>query len=468
MDNSDPLVPFGLAVILVVGLSIAIPFFRGKSDLLTAWNTLLLGVIVFAGLGSIEVNYVPALKWEHLQWFQPTAQEVHWYMLSTGTFIVTLLAAYYLNTPAKLFAQKRLRKWPEVTAPVTFFILGYCLVMLVASILLRGVTFIGPVLFNLAQVAAPAASVFSFRLWYRNRLNVGWLLLFLGVFLGAAMYAMIVSGGHRLLLSVFLGPFLYTYWIYLRHWGRIRVIVVLGLAAVLILGVSAIYSKFRYYNLTAGGGRSASSIVGQMRELRAKGDWFTVFMKGPLQYFGQGTGQFALLTQRYVAQGVLPPIPLNTIRFLVTYPIPRNVWHGKPDLLSMRITRDAAQMPYTNWGCGIAGHGAFEGGIPALMLYAVLLAIGIRIMDEPLRLQPDNPFLIYMLASSVPHLAAITRGDMGGMTMQTGQCVLFAVLLGIACRVIFGTQRNPLPRRANSRQEEYGAYRVVPKPRVNP
>jgi hypothetical protein len=333
--------------------------------------------------------------------------------------------------------------------------------VLLSSFALRRVTFFGPLSFNLAQAAAPAAAVFSFRLWYRNRLNVGWLGLFIGIFVSAAMYSMVVSGGRRLLLSIFLGPLLYVYWTQMRYWGRARVICALGLAGVLIFGVGIVYSKFRYHVDLLSNRRTTTAIVGQIRELRAKGDWLGVLLREPLQYIGQGNAQFALLTKRYVSQGVLVPVPLNTLRFLVAYPIPRNVWPTKPQVLGVRITHEAARIPDTNWGVGVAGQGAYEGGIPALMLYAVLLTFGVRLMDEPLRLQPDNPFLIYMHASALPHVMAITRGDMGVMTMQVGQCMLFAVMVGFACRAIFGTQRQAMPSLATTYSDRHGVPRSL-------
>src|SRR3954464_10091851 len=126
MANSDPLVTFGIAIIIIIGGFIAIPYFRGKSDLITGWNALLLGLINFIALGSIEVKYVPKLAWEHLNWFQPTVKEVQWYMLATTAFIVALLLAYYFNSRAKAFAEKRLQKWPEVTPVLTIFVIGCC------------------------------------------------------------------------------------------------------------------------------------------------------------------------------------------------------------------------------------------------------------------------------------------------------------------------------------------------------
>jgi hypothetical protein len=57
---------------LVLGSFVLVPYFRGKSDLLPGWNSLLLEIIKFTGLSAIEVNCVPKLAWQHLDWFQPT------------------------------------------------------------------------------------------------------------------------------------------------------------------------------------------------------------------------------------------------------------------------------------------------------------------------------------------------------------------------------------------------------------
>src|SRR3954451_19600421 len=127
MDNCGPLVPFGIAVTIIVGSFIVVPFIRRKSDLPTAWNLLLLGIIAFVGLASIETKFVREINYEQLHWFQPSASEVLWYMQANTAFIATLLVAYYFNAPAKRFAQKRLSTWPEATASVTLMILGYCL-----------------------------------------------------------------------------------------------------------------------------------------------------------------------------------------------------------------------------------------------------------------------------------------------------------------------------------------------------
>ncbi len=445
MPNSDILVPFGIAIIIVVGMLIVIPFFRRKSDILSAWNTLLLGLIIFTAVGSIAVKYVPTFHFEQLNWFRPSVREIQWYIVATTSFIVTLMVAYYFNTPARAFAQKRLQTWPELTAPLTIFVIGICLVAVVASVVFQRITFVGPLTRNLAVAGVPAGCVFSFALWNRRRLNLGFLFLFIAVFSSTAIYAMVVSGGRRLLLSLFLGPILCLYWSNVRYWRPSRALVAIALAACVVLSVSVLYSNFRWYNAHTKERRSASGVIEQLSKGRSLEELFGGFLKNRLDYLSQSNAHYALLTERYIAEGALTPAPLNTLRFLAAYPIPRNFWPGKPEVIGVKMTRDAAHITGgTNWGIGIAGHGAYEGGVLALMLYAVLLAFGIRVLDEPLRLQPGNPFLVYMHASALPHVVAIPRGDMGIMMINVAQSVLFAVLLGFVCRAIFGTRKRAL------------------------
>jgi hypothetical protein len=470
MANSDVLVPFGIAIIVVVGAFMLIPFLRRKADLITGWNSLLLGVILFAGLGSIEVKYTSGLPWEHLNWFQPTAKEVQWYMLATSAFIATLLAAYYLNGPAKRFAQRRFQKWPEVNVPVTLFVLGCCLTFILISFVAGRITFIGPASFKLGHKSAVCACVFSFMLWYRNRINMAWLILFVCVLLIAVLYSMLVSPGRRLLLSILLGPVLCVYWTQVRHWKPTKILFTMGVATCMLLAVSVVYSKIRWYSMTTVESRSVKGVVQQLRDLQTKGDVFSVFLRGRIEYFGQANGLFALLTQRYVSQGALAPVPLNSLRFLASYAIPRNVWPKKPEVIGRVVVRDVARVSGTNWGLGIAGQGAYEGGVPALALYAVLLAFFVRIIDEPLRLQPTNPFLITMHAAALPHIIAIPRGDMAIMFAEAAECILFAFFMGILCRAIFGSQRSQSPRAVSSAQWQSGypaAYRFVRTPQAD-
>jgi hypothetical protein len=318
------------------------------------------------------------------------------------------------------------------------------------------VTFFGPLFLNMSHKAAVFACVFAFMLWYQDRINLAWLLLFIGVFLAACLFAMVVFSGRRLLLSIFLGPVLCMYWLHARHWRPAKCIAALSAAAMLILLISAVYSTFRFYNRgPEQQERTAKSTLAQISALRERESLFQVLLANKLHYFSQWNVHYSLLTKQHVDMKRLPPKPLNTLAFLASYPIPRRIWLGKPETVGITLPHDIEHIPTTNWGVGIPGHGAYEGGILAVILYALLIAFGIRLLDVPLRDQPTNPFLISMHAAAYPHVVAIPRGDLGIMTIETAECFLFAILTGIVCRMMFGTERVKTPERAAAARRTY-------------
>lgn len=442
MQNSDPLVWYGTALILIMSGFIVVPYLRGKSDLPTAWNILLLGLIMFTGVGCYEVKYGD-FPWPQLQWFQPSKQEVQWYMYASTTFIVVLMLCYYYNPLARAVGRRVLHRWPPETLPMMLFVIAFCIGLAVLSLATQDIFFVGLVLNQLSHKAVVFACVFAFMLWYRHRLNMFWLAVFIGVFLWACVFAMLLFAGRRLLLSVFLGPVLCVYWTHARYWRPTRCIAVLGCAAALILVVSIGYSSFRWFSRGQfGEERTVENVIKQIRNVgnNSVGEGF---FANKLHYFSQWSTHYSLLAERYVNTGELVPKPFNTLRFLLSYPIPRRIWPEKPEMIGVTMVRDIVGYKYTNWGIGIAGHGAYEGGIPALMLYAMLCAFGIRMLDDPMRDQPTNPFLIAMMATAGPHIVALPRGDFGNMVMDSAEAVVFAYVLGVICRVLFGTRRAP-------------------------
>ena len=277
---------------------------------------------------------------------------------------------------------------------------------------------------------------------------------------------MLLSGGRRPVLSMFLGPVLCIYGTHGRHWNRPKLFLTLAVACLFVFAVGVVYAKFRWYNLTIQEKRTTSGILQQMQNIRTQGDLFSVLSKTGISYFGQNNALFGMLTARYIEQGALDPIPLNSLRFLITYPIPRKLWPEKPEVVGIKVVRDTSHIWGTNWGLGFVGQGAYEGGIPALVLYSFLLAILVRFLDEPFRLQPDNLFLIYMQATVIPHVVGIPRGDMATMVQQVLQGVLFVLLLGWVCRAIFGTKEVPIPQTAAPMLPPNMAYPVMPRQRV--
>jgi hypothetical protein len=156
-----------------------------------------------------------------------------------------------------------------------------------------------------------------------------------------------------------------------------------------------------------------------------------------------------LLTIQLLEDKQLEVEPLHSLKFIATYPIPRALYPGKPQLLGLRLVRDVLRLPYqTNWGLGIAGTGYHEGGVPTIMLYALILVLVCRLIDDALVRQPNNPYLIGILSASAPHFAAMIRGDYCIMLIETGEAIAFAWALGLLARFMFGTATVPGPRGA--------------------
>ena len=81
------------------------------------------------------------------------------------------------------------------------------------------------------------------------------------------------------------------------------------------------------------------------------------------------------------------------------------------------------------------------------MLYAVIIVLLCRLVDDPLVRQPDNPFLLGMLIASAPHFAAIIRGEFANMTVEILESFAFVWGLSLLARFFFGTAPVPGPPR---------------------
>jgi hypothetical protein len=331
--------------------------------------------------------------------------------------------------------------------------------MILAAPVAAGTPFFGMALAKLSQKAIVFACVFSFVLWYRNKLNIAWLGVFIVVFAAMSFLAMLAGGGRRLILSVFVGPILVIYYIYVRNWRPTRGMVAVALATLAMFTVGLMYSSIRHFDRGAGKrARTAENLAEEVGKIGEK-DWMSGFAKRRLFFLSQQAVHYSLITDRFITMGFLEPKPLNTLSFLISYPIPRKIWAEKPKPLGGTIGEEViphyARSRGVRWGCGVAGQARYEGGLLVAALYAYLAVFGVRLIDDPLIRQPHNPFLISILATASPHILGWPRGDLGIMSMETMQAFLFAIILGIIGRILFGTASVP----SDSRQVSNVSYR---------
>jgi hypothetical protein len=444
MENCEPLAWYGAMVLVVTGGFILVPFLRGKSDLISAWNIFLVGVATFIGLGCLEAASSP-IRFHGTQWFQPTRDEVHWYMAATTVFLVTLFLSHYFDPLSRALAARSLNNWPPISTGLICYVLIVSLLIIVGYHAFGSITFIGQTLAKLNHKAIVFIPVFSFILWYRNKLNVLWFGLFAVAFLATLLLATLSGGGRRLPLSVLLGPVFVVYMAQLRHWRPTKSIVAMGVICIALLIAVMMYSSIRHASWGSAEGRTASALIESIKKIAEK-DWLGRFVSNKLFFFSQQNVHYSLITDRFVRTGQLEPKPLNTLKFIAVYPIPRQIYPNKPRGLGEAILREAMRYPRSSWGCGISGHAAYEGGLLVAALYAYLAAAGIRFIDDPLQRQPTNPFLLAVLVTSSTHILTWPRGDIFNMTVESAQSILFAVIIALGGRLLFGTERQPVHR----------------------
>jgi hypothetical protein len=281
-------------------------------------------------------------------------------------------------------------------------------------------------------------------LWYRNRLNLLWLGLFIFVLLTTGFLAILASGGRRLVLSVFLAPVLVFYFYQARNWRPAKSIGIFAIAMAGIFCLSLMYSTIRHFDrrgeFAQQRERSAARALEAVKGIGGMG-WLEHFRNDMLWSLSQHVVHYGMLTDRFVSMDRLEPQPLNTFKFILVYPIPRRMWRDKPESLGRIITHQVLGRT-TTWGTGVAGHAAFEGGLIVAAMFGYMAAFGIRFFDDPLRRQPTNPFLIAMLAAAAMHIVAWPRGDLAVMTFEVAECLFFTVALGIGGRFLFGTDKS--------------------------
>jgi hypothetical protein len=346
-----------------------------------------------------------------------------------------------------MLAAHTFNKWPPITPGLLLFVVFFCLAL---AFLARVSAFtqivgIGPIVVNVSHKGMIFACVFSFVLWYRNRINVVWLGLFLMVLLSTGFLAILASGGRRLVLSVFLAPVLVFYFYQARKWRPAKTVGALTVAMAGIFCLSLMYSTIRHFDRRGefAKERGARTAERALQAVKGIGEtaWLEHFKNDMLWSLSQHVVHYGMLTDHYVRNGDLEAQPMNTFKFIAVYPIPRRMWPNKPESLGRIITHRVLGRT-TTWGTGVAGHSAFEGGLVIAAMFGYMAAFGIRFFDDPLMRQPSNPFLIAMLAAAAMHIVAWPRGDLAVMTFEVAECLFFTIALAWIGRFLFGTDKS--------------------------
>ena len=112
---------------------------------------------------------------------------------------------------------------------------------------------------------------------------------------------------------------------------------------------------------------------------------------------------------------------LHSLGYYVTHPIPRVTWESKYEPLGQTMVKDAriARMAEEfSLGPGIIGHIANDNPWIALPVYAFILGLVMRFIDQRVQRYIDDPFIVVTLGAGLAQILAMPRGEVGLFAFQ--------------------------------------------------
>ncbi len=428
---------FSWVLIIVLLLTVFVPYLLRRAHLLTTWNLFLVGSICFVGVAGLDSATNPTnfqiVKFQSADYFR--------FITGAFAFFAALYATYYWFRLPRAVADVFPRKWPPSTGPVLFFALPFVLLLATLSIFPPPIIGLAQFAVQIGNKAIVFAVVLAFVAWYRQRVNLLLLAVLLIVAYIAVVYAALAGSGRRTLMGVLLAVPICMYWIDFYRKTPLKNLIALGVLSSIGMIIVAGYSEVRHFDRI--GGRRARDLSGVMKALQDVPSRLAKVDLG--QFNGQHAVQFSL-TSINLYTGLAEPQPFHSLWFVFSNPWPRALWPtrswgDKPEGLGLMLPRGEG-VAIVNWGPGIVGHGYHEGGKYGplmLVFYGFLAGSVLRYFDELLMRQPDNPYLLGALAAMAGHLVGWTRGDIGVFTIQIIGSCLIALILCYVGRLFFGT-----------------------------
>jgi hypothetical protein len=255
-----------------------------------------------------------------------------------------------------------------------------------------------------------------------------------------------IGSGRRTLLSVILAIPITYYWIRLRSlpsYGSIIKIMAFGFLGLLLVTA---YSGLRHRDRKEGSDRDVTFALDSIALLPGRiSNASNLTEMAQDQVLGQRAVEFSLLAKKTYYDSFKGVSYFQTLIDVLVAPVPRGLWPDKPEGLGKRLPIDVRAPTRATWGPGIVGHGFHDGGYWVLALYGVMLGFGLRVLDEYLRNDPANPFLIGIFASISTHLIGWTRGDCATFTVQTISGIVGGILVAWVTRLFLArTSRKTL------------------------
>jgi hypothetical protein len=135
---------------------------------------------------------------------------------------------------------------------------------------------------------------------------------------------------------------------------------------------------------------------------------------------GMASGQFAGANSMWLIEecpSTFPRWPLHSLEYYATQPIPRVLWSGKPWSVGNEMVLVAGisgvKKDEFSFGPGLVGHLVVDIPWIALPLYAMIIGLALRYMDDRVAHNPSNPFVVLQFGAATSQFLALPRGELG-------------------------------------------------------
>lgn len=399
-----------LSVVALIGVVIA-DASKQSPDLLSMRNLFIAGLIVFQFTSGVIAFLLPdeTNPYAISDRMIPAVKYTIILLLFTAGFLFVYRSGIVANRVVGLINKRPVyATWPKLLVlSLAFFVVG-----VLCRLLYSHVPYFGTFLFMFGAAFLSLATGLAAWAWAPRIWNPIPLLVTSIVVLGGMAVLFTDSFGRRDMLGIviaFVWGAYYSSWRYSSFKKVVLRFAVFGVVGIIFLGA---YTSTRYSF-----GVQIVSLGDRVKAL-ASAD----MKKGVADLF---SGQNAATYSMYFLS-TRPEYheydTLHSMRLLITLPIPRSMWLGKPDALaltSVQEINDAGKPKGWNIGPGLVGHIANDNPFLALPLYTLALAIFFRVCDGLLQKFSHDPFVVLSMGVALGQVIAIPRGELGNFFGKT-------------------------------------------------
>lgn len=341
------------------------------------------------------------------------------FALLATLFVSIFLWAYSRGWGVVAIARRPTPDWSATTqgligASVVCFAVGF----ICRDIIGTTVPILGVLTFQLASGMYVASVGFAAWAWFRNPRQVfvgAWLLI---AIVGVSAAFLSLEWSRRGIISVFIGVVWVGYYVTWRYLARKRFLK--WMILLLLVGMIPVLLQSALRGAAQGGGgsqRSSSAVGGLAGYIDAltrmsPGDLFAPIMEIAAAQFA-GSNSLWLIEE---CPRLQPYWPLHQLIYLTVQPVPRVLWEGKPTGLGreMVIVGGVQRVgDEHNLGPGIIGHCWVDLWWLSVPLYATLLGLVMRYLDERAAFCATVPWIVIPLGAGTAHIFGIPRGETG-------------------------------------------------------